>query len=113
VEHSHFFEQDHGYTTALALADFGAQFYKQRFNIAPLDVSAGRASEDQFKSSLVLALHANIVPRSSTEIDEHTPQTANVESSLDTLFQRHSPTTIDPKNPKVLNTVDCAGIHTQ
>ena len=72
VEHSHFFEQDHGYTTTLALADFGAQFYKQRFNIAPLDVSACRAGEDQFNTSLVLPPHAEIVPRSGTELDERT-----------------------------------------
>ena len=72
MEHSHFFEQDHGYTTTLALADFGAQFYKQRFNIAPLDVSACRAGEDQLKSSLVLALHAAIVPLSGTELGERT-----------------------------------------
>ena len=72
MEYPHFFEYDHGYTTALALADFGAQFYKQRFNIAPLDVCTCRAGEDQFKSSLVLALHAAIVPRSGTELDEHT-----------------------------------------
>ena len=72
MEHSHFFEQDHGYTTTLALADFGAKFYKQRFNIAPLDVSACRVGEDQFKSSLVLALHEVIVPLSGTELDERT-----------------------------------------
>jgi hypothetical protein len=72
VEHSHFFEQDHGYTTTLALADFGAQFYKQRFNIAPLDVSACRAGKDQFKSSLVLTLHAAIVPLSGTALGERT-----------------------------------------
>ena len=68
MEHSHFFEQSHGYTTTLALADFGAQFYKKRFNIAPLDVSACRAGEDQVKSSLVLPLHTEIVPLSGTEM---------------------------------------------
>ena len=72
MEHSHFFEQDHGYTTTLALAAFGAQFYKQRFNIAPLDVSACRAGEDQFNTSLVLPPQAEIVPRSGTELDERT-----------------------------------------
>jgi hypothetical protein len=72
VEHSHFFEQDHGYTTTLALADFGAQFYKQRFNIAPLDVSACRAGENQFKSSLVLPHHAGMVPLSGTELNQRT-----------------------------------------
>ena len=78
MEHSHFFEQDHGYTTTLALADFGAQFYKQCFNIAPLDVSACRAGEDQFKSSLVLPLHSRIVPRSGTELGERTSKRPKV-----------------------------------
>ena len=72
MEYPHFFEQDHGYTTTLALADFGAQFYKQSFNITPLDVCTCRVGEDQFKSSLVLALHAAIVPRSGTKLDERT-----------------------------------------
>lgn len=73
MKHPHFLEQNHGYTTALSLADFGTQFYKQRFNIAPLDVCAYRAGKDQFKSSLVLALHAAIVPRSGTKLDEVGP----------------------------------------
>ena len=77
MEHSHFFEQDHGYTTTLALADFGSQFYQQRFNIAPLDVSACRAGKDQFKSSLMLPLHAEIVPRSGTELSERTSKWPN------------------------------------
>jgi hypothetical protein len=58
MEHSHFFEQDYSYTTAFSLAHFGAQFYEQRFDIAPLDVPTRRAGEDQFESSLVLPLHA-------------------------------------------------------
>jgi hypothetical protein len=87
VEHSHFFEQDHGYTTTLALADFGAQFYKQRFNIAPLDVSACRAGEDQFKNSLVLPLHAAIVPLSGTELGKRTSKRPTSKSSRDAIAQ--------------------------
>jgi hypothetical protein len=88
VEHSHFFEQNHGYTTALALADFGAQFYKQRLNIAPLDVSAYRAGEDQFKSSLVLALRAAIVPRSGTELDEPASRRLTLKASVSRRLSR-------------------------
>ena len=66
MENSHFFKQDYSYATTLALADFGAQFYEQRFDIAPLDVPTRGASEDQFKSALVLPLHTEIVPRSGT-----------------------------------------------
>jgi hypothetical protein len=88
VEHSHFFEQDHNYTTTLALADFGAQFYQQRINIAPLDVSACRAGEDQLKSSLVLALHARIVPLSGTEMGERTNKRSSVEVGNATRLYR-------------------------
>ncbi len=66
MKYSHFFEQDHSYTTTFSLADFGAQFYKQRFDIAPLDVSTRGAGEDQFESAPVLPLHTKIVPRSGT-----------------------------------------------
>ena len=66
MEHSHFFEQDHSDTTTFSLADFSAQFYEQRFDITPLNISTRGASEDQFESALVLPLHAEIVPRSST-----------------------------------------------
>jgi hypothetical protein len=62
VKHSHFFKHDHGYATSFSLTDFGAQFDKQRFDVAPLDVSTRGAGEDQFKSALMLPLHAQIVP---------------------------------------------------
>ena len=69
MKHSHFFKQDYSNTTTLSLADFGAQFYEQCFDVAPLNVSTCRADEDQFKSSLVLPLHAAIVPLSGTGLD--------------------------------------------
>ena len=78
MEHSHLFEYDYSYTTTLSLADFSAQFDKQRFNIAPLDVSTRGAGEDQFESSLVLPLHTEIVPRSGTERPRVRAKTANV-----------------------------------
>ena len=90
MEHSHFFEQDHGYSTTLALADFGAQFYKQRFNITPLDVCASRAGEDQFKSSLVLALQAGIVPLSGTELGERTSKRLRSKSRRQALARCRS-----------------------
>ena len=46
MKHSHFFKQDYSYATALAFADFGAQLYEQGFDIAPLNVPTGGASED-------------------------------------------------------------------
>lgn len=70
MKYSHFFKQDHSYTTTFSLTDFGAQFYKQRFDIAPLNISTRGAREDQFKSSLVFPLHAEMVPQLGTILDE-------------------------------------------
>ena len=78
MEHSHFLEEDHSYTTTLSFADFCAQFDKQRFDIAPLDISTRGASEEQFESSLVLPLHTEIVPRSGTGRPRVRAKTANV-----------------------------------
>lgn len=58
MEHPHFFKQNYSHTTTLSFADLGAQFYEQRFDIAPLDVPTRGAGEDQFESALVLPLHA-------------------------------------------------------
>ena len=66
MKHSHFFKQDYGYTTTFSLADLGAQFYEQRFNIAPLDIPTRGAGKDQFESALALPPHAVIVPLSGT-----------------------------------------------
>ena len=62
MKHLDFFEQDYRYATTFSLRDFGAQLYKQRFDIAPLDVTARGVTEDQFESALVLPLHAKMVP---------------------------------------------------
>ena len=78
MEHPNFFKQDYSYTTTLSLADFSAQFYEQRFDIAPLDVRTRGAGEDQFESALVLPLHAEIVPRSGTGLTRVRVKTANV-----------------------------------
>lgn len=58
MKHPDFIEQDYGYATTFSLGDFGTQLRKQRFDIAPLHVTARRAPEDQFQSALVLPLHA-------------------------------------------------------
>jgi len=78
MKHSNFFKQNYGYPTTFSLADFGTQFYKQRFDIAPLNVPTRGSGEDQFESALVLPLHAEMVPRSSTEVPGVRFQTANV-----------------------------------
>jgi len=66
MKHSHFFEQDYSYATALSLADLGAQFCEKRINVAPLDVPTRGSSEDQFESTLMLSLSSKIVPSSGT-----------------------------------------------
>ncbi len=53
-----FFKQDDSDPATLALRDLGAKFYKQSFYVAPLDVAACGASEDQFKGALVFPLHS-------------------------------------------------------
>lgn len=58
MKNSHFIKQDDGNSAAFALADFSAQFVEKCFNIFPLDVGAGWMGQDQFKSALVLPLHA-------------------------------------------------------
>lgn len=62
VKYPNFLKQDDSDTTTLSLADLGAQFCEQRFDIAPLDVPARGASEDQFEGALVPSLHARMVP---------------------------------------------------
>jgi hypothetical protein len=69
MKHPHFIKQDYSDTTTLSLADFGAQLYEQRFDIAPLDVPTRGAGEDQLESALVVPLHAEIVPLSGTETE--------------------------------------------
>ena len=57
MEYPHLAEQDNSNTTALALADFGAQRAKEGFDVLPCYVGAGWVSEDRFKGALVCALH--------------------------------------------------------
>jgi hypothetical protein len=61
MKDSDLIKQNHRNTTALAFSDFGTKLTEQRFNVSPLDVSAGRAREDQFKGALVLPLHFAMV----------------------------------------------------
>lgn len=58
MEHPNLGEQDDCHAAAFALADLRTKLPQESFDIAPLDVGAGRASEDGFKRALVLPLHA-------------------------------------------------------
>ena len=66
MKHPNFLEQEDSNATTLSLADLAAQFCEKRFNIAPLDVSAGWMSKDQFESALVPSLHGRMVPQLGT-----------------------------------------------
>ena len=68
MKDSDLLEQNHRNTTALAFSDFGTKFCEQSFYVSPLNVSAGRARKDQFKSALVLPLHAAMVLRRGTDV---------------------------------------------
>jgi hypothetical protein len=63
-----FVEQHHRNTTTFTFGDFSAKLGKQSFYISPLNVSAGRTREDQFKGALVLPLHAAMVLQQSTGV---------------------------------------------
>ena len=58
MKNANLFKQDNRYATAFSFTDLGAQFDEQRFDIAPLDIAAHRASENQIKGALVLPLHS-------------------------------------------------------
>jgi hypothetical protein len=58
VKHPHFTKQDDSDAAAFSLADFGAHFCEQSFDVAPRNVPAGRPSKHQFERALVLPLHA-------------------------------------------------------
>ena len=62
MKDAHFAKQDHRHATALTLDHLGTQFLKKAFDIAPLDVGAGRAGKDEFKRALVFSLHGCMVP---------------------------------------------------
>lgn len=66
MKDSHFFKQNNGDAAPLSLRDFGAKLQGQSLDIAPLNISACRASEDQLKRPLVPTPHSRIVPQDST-----------------------------------------------
>ena len=66
VKNANFIKQENSHTTAFTLAHFCTKFDEEHLNIVPLNIAAGRTSKDQIKSPLMLSLHGNIVPLSST-----------------------------------------------
>lgn len=57
------------YATALSFGDFGAKPDKERFDVLPGDVRAGRVGEDGFESLAMAALHGAMVPQAGTDVD--------------------------------------------
>lgn len=62
VENTYLVEQDNSDAATFTLADLSAQFFEECFDILPLDICICRVSKDQFERSLILSLHAGMVP---------------------------------------------------
>ena len=67
MEDTNLREQDNRNATSFSLTDFRSKFYKERFDISPLDVGACWPAKDQFKSALVSTLHPSMVSQCGTE----------------------------------------------
>ena len=63
----HFAEQDDCHPASLALADLCAEFAKEGLYVLPIQVGAGRMSEQGFQRALVLPIHAVMVLRIGTK----------------------------------------------
>ena len=64
MENTHLVEQDNSDAATFTLADLSAQFCEECFDIFPLHICTCRVSKDQFERTLVLSLHAKMVPPS-------------------------------------------------
>ena len=62
MEDTHFLEQDNSYAATLSLADLGTKLFEDCLDVLPLDICAGRVSEDDIERALVLPSH----PRNGT-----------------------------------------------
>ena len=78
MEHPNLGEQDDCHAAAFALADLRTKLPEESFDIAPLDVGAGRVSEDGFERALVLPLHALHGTTMKYRKSHDSPTTANV-----------------------------------
>lgn len=54
-----------------AFADLGAEFDEQRLDVPPLNVGAGRTSEDEFEGLLIFSLHGPMVLINSTIVNAY------------------------------------------
>lgn len=66
VKHPNLSEKKDRHATALALTNLRSKLDKQRFNIAPLEISAHRTGKDSLKSFLVSLPHGAMVPHLGT-----------------------------------------------
>lgn len=57
MKDAHFAKQKNRNPATRPFFNFGAQFYKERLHIAPLDIAAGRPRKDEFNNSLMPLLH--------------------------------------------------------
>ncbi len=66
VKDADLLEEVDRYSTSFSLGDLGAKPYKERFDLLPGDVRAGRVGKDGFEGLAIAALHGAMVPRAST-----------------------------------------------
>jgi hypothetical protein len=72
MKYTYLAKENYSHAATFALGDLCAELSKQRFDVAPLDVGAGRVSEKEFERALMLPLHARMVPKISTfDNDQH------------------------------------------
>ena len=64
MEYPPFTEQSNAFPGTFSLADFGAEFQQQHFNVSPPYVSASRMAKNCVQGALVSAFHRTIVPYS-------------------------------------------------
>jgi hypothetical protein len=66
VENADLTEQDDGYATSFAFADFSPKSLQHCLYVFPGDVRAGGVCEDSFQSPLMGAFHPRMVPERGT-----------------------------------------------
>jgi len=58
MEYTYLPEENDSHPATFTLGDFCAKFPKQDLDVAPLNIGAGRVSEQEFERALMLPLHA-------------------------------------------------------
>ena len=60
MEDTHLAEENYSHAATFSLGDLCAEFSKEGFDVAPLNIGAGRMGEHEFERASVLPLHGHI-----------------------------------------------------